>query len=768
VSGAAQSIAPVTAGWRERWPAPLAWLAPAAIAALGLWFGLVPLFRGELFLFNDNGNEYYPHAEFLTRALRSGVIPQWWPNVGLGIPVIAEGEAHYSPIRLLLAALLPAPASFMTEIALYFALVGLGTYLFLRAIRLHPLAASAGALGFMFGSHFVIELRDMGLLRAACLFPWLMWLAELSFRERRLKKVFWLAPPLLSLQYLAGNPVYSVISLLAAWVYLILRVLMDRPQARFALRMLLGWTAATSLGLGMGAVQIIPMLRHVKESVRAGGLSLEYATAYNYSKLSDFPHAFFPYAYDLRHPVLAISGFYDGALIAVAAAFALWGIRRAGPPAWALAISAVFAGAMALGRATPLFGLLWHLPFFNGFRFPNRYQFWTSFCFAAWGAIGLNRALDQNGKMAPRQRLLPFLPLALLVSVLAAGLWVTRPTMHRQVLGCVVLLAGAAWALFLLGVVRQPLALLAVLNVLLAADLAYFRNYADYAPLDSIARGLRKDGLAGLLAQDPGRFRVLSLFLPPDYDPARFREQDGLVGSAPPLWGLDSVKYHGSLELRRFERVLQGLTAALREHPEKAPEFAGFLDFLGAKYLVAPVKLAFPGWEKVGESGGMAAWRMPGFRGGEYLVGNVAREPAVADDSIVREIAAHPLDYRRTALIAPEGFETLPGLDRGPSSVDGKIERLAPRYDSMSFQVFSNRPALLVIANNYYPGWTAAVNGRPARIYRANWVGMAVPVGAGESVVEMRFRTPGFHAGVAVSLLSLALWLGMAAWRGGL
>ena len=98
MSGTAQSIAG-TAGRQKRWPAPLAFFPPAAIVALGLSFGLVPLFRGELFLFNDNGNEYYPHTEFLVRALRSGAIPQWWPNVGMGIPVVAEGEAHYSPIR---------------------------------------------------------------------------------------------------------------------------------------------------------------------------------------------------------------------------------------------------------------------------------------------------------------------------------------------------------------------------------------------------------------------------------------------------------------------------------------------------------------------------------------------------------------------------------------------------------------------------------------------------------------------------------------------
>jgi hypothetical protein len=330
----------------------------------------------------------------------------------MGIPVVAEGEAHYSPIRLLLAVLLSAPASFMAEVALYFALVGLGAYLFLRAIRLHPLAASAGALGFMFGSNFVIELRDMGLLQ----FQWLMWAAEMSFREGRLKRIFWMAPPLFALQYLAGNPVYSVISLLALWLYLILRAVTS-----WTLRILSAWTAMTGLGLGMAAVQIIPTLRHVNESVRAGGPSLEYATQYNYSKPADFPHAFFSYA------------------------------------------------SMA------------------------------------------------------RESLRPFLPLAVLIPMMAAAFWVTRPAMHDD--------------------------------------------------------GLRNGGLAGLLAQDPDRFRFFSLFLPPDNKPSEFREQNALIGSTPPLWGLDSVKYHGSLELRRFERVTQGLTSILRTIRSKRRNLVDFSIF---------------------------------------------------------------------------------------------------------------------------------------------------------------------------------------------
>jgi hypothetical protein len=436
-------------------------------------------------------------------------------------------------------------------------------------------------------------------------------------------------------------------------------------------------------------------------------------------------------------------------------------------PVWCLAGSAVLAGLLALGSYTPVYGLLWHLPFLGGLRFPLRYQFWTSFCFACLGAIGLHRALEWNGRASSGlARLRPFLPLGALVTAAAALFWRVRPARHTELIACILLLTAAAAVVWSLSAARRPLAVLAGINLLLVADLSYFRFYAGYAPTTGIARALRSDGLAGWLRQDPGRFRVLSviesenlwfLAFRPDLQQGDFRMQNLLLGSSPPLWDLESVQYHGSLELRRFEKVMRGLTGTLLKEPRQAATLTPFLDFLQAKYVVARRELVFDGWEKVREDGGMAAWRIPGFRGGEFLVGRVERENTPGEESIVAGIRARPVDFRQTAVIAAEELPELGGAVEG-----AQVRRGPARYDAMSFQVKSGRRALLVIPTNYYPGWTATVNGQPARIYRTNWIGMGVVVEAGESAVEMRFTTPGFHAGLGLSLVSLAVWLGLA------
>jgi uncharacterized membrane protein YfhO len=73
----------------------------------------------------------------------------------------------------------------------------------------------------------------------------------------------------------------------------------------------------------------------------------------------------------------------------------------------------------------------------------------------------------------------------------------------------------------------------------------------------------------------------------------------------------------------------------------------------------------------------------------------------------------------------------------------------------------ADAPAILVLAEPWYPGWRATIGGRPAEVFPVNgWMrGLVVP--AGQSDVEFTFHSRLLAAGLGISLASAALVLAL-------
>jgi hypothetical protein len=65
-------------------------------------------------------------------------------------------------------------------------------------------------------------------------------------------------------------------------------------------------------------------------------------------------------------------------------------------------------------------------------------------------------------------------------------------------------------------------------------------------------------------------------------------------------------------------------------------------------------------------------------------------------------------------------------------------------------------PSLLVLSENYYPGWRALVDGKSGEILRVNYNQRGVALPAGNHLVTFNYQPRSLLAGLAVSLLALA------------
>jgi hypothetical protein len=136
----------------------------------------------------------------------------------------------------------------------------------------------------------------------------------------------------------------------------------------------------------------------------------------------------------------------------------------------------------------------------------------------------------------------------------------------------------------------------------------------------------------------------------------------------------------------------------------------------------------------------------------------VADAVVVSDDQAVARILDPAFDVARTAVLAEEPPIQLPG-----GAATGEVTWIERGINQMRLQVRSEGPALLVLADNWFPGWHARVNGRETAVLRAYHALRAVPVGAGEQTVELYYASSVLRGSLMLSIAALALLLAAAA-----
>jgi hypothetical protein len=126
-------------------------------------------------------------------------------------------------------------------------------------------------------------------------------------------------------------------------------------------------------------------------------------------------------------------------------------------------------------------------------------------------------------------------------------------------------------------------------------------------------------------------------------------------------------------------------------------------------------------------------------------------------------VAEHEIDQgKMLERLASKDFEPLATvLVEEPISLGNKggfqAEAQILEYENhlVNIQASLDRPGILVLADSFYPGWNAYVNGRQEKIYRANLFFRGVQLSAGTHTVQFRYEPRSFAIGRAVSIITL-------------
>jgi uncharacterized membrane protein YfhO len=87
----------------------------------------------------------------------------------------------------------------------------------------------------------------------------------------------------------------------------------------------------------------------------------------------------------------------------------------------------------------------------------------------------------------------------------------------------------------------------------------------------------------------------------------------------------------------------------------------------------------------------------------------------------------------------------------------GSAAIISDEAERVVVRVQAAQPGFLVLADQYFPGWRAEVNGSEAEIVRANVTFRAVEVPSGDSEVVFVYRPFSVRLGALISLVALAI-----------
>ena len=180
-------------------------------------------------------------------------------------------------------------------------------------------------------------------------------------------------------------------------------------------------------------------------------------------------------------------------------------------------------------------------------------------------------------------------------------------------------------------------------------------------------------------------------------------------------------------------------------------DYNAILDLANVKYVLTDSTTSLPTdrFELDVEADGFRTYRNKQCMPRAFFVSHW--EKVSSRSQMLALMRAKEFNPRKTVFLEYE--PSLPNSKDTIAPASVRIDKYTPLDVVITVQCA--QPGLLVLADTWYPGWYARVDGIPAPLYRADWILRAVAVSAGEHRVEFYYSPRSFWAGAGVSLLTL-------------
>lgn len=760
------------------------------LAALSLCW---PMLSGQYLGGDDQVIAGYAFREFGASYFKAnGSIPQWNPYIFGGMPFIAamHGDIFYPTAWL--RWIVDTDVGMTLGFFLHLIIAGLAMYGLLRALKLSWTAAVVGGLGYELSGILVSMMRNGhdGKLFVSALAP-LAFLMLLRAIRHGKRGSFGLFAIVIGLCMLSPHYQMTYYLLVASGLFTLWLTFWDpereRPRAPVPDMGLAALSVA--LGVGIGMIQGLPFLKYVPFSPRAdGGASSgwDYATQFA-MPVEELMTTILPQFNGMMDGYWGSNFFkshteYVGAIVIVLAILGLGAAKRRGLLLGFGMIATLFL-LIAFGGHTPFYRLWYEvMPMMQKVRASGMAFFLVAVPVCVWAGLGTERLVsgDISGKrLGTVLGIIGGIALlgvvgglqgiaSAIASGISTGMQPERAAHITQTvltnadalragslrLLMVVLVGGGLMFAVQRKMIGGAVAAAALLLAVWGDNWSILRLFPEWLPPASVTYA--DDELIATMRANTLPYR--------SYDPsgsaggaASLYQGSWLMAShVPTLFG-----YHGN-ESRYFDELF-GVKN------EWVNQFApSLLDLYAVKYIVAnqEVDQYFTQYKKI-----LGPASFPSFTGRRaasgYLYEATTNPPWVriipggikVPESQIISTVVDPRFPVNQVVLYPD-TETVAGAASGqtmpePTSVTASLTKWAPGEMTVAIEGSEPRTTILVVAENWYPGWSATVDGTPTPTHRANYALLSVVVPAGAKEVTLRYETPGYATGRLITLASL-------------
>lgn len=751
-----------------------------------------------------------PNLAYLYREVKAGGnLPIWNDSIFNGVPNLANpNTAMVNPVKWLFLPLDAGRALELITAANIFILAAGLLFLFSRRLHLRPPAGFIGTAAIVGGGTVMARAAQFEQIAVIAWMPWLLAAIDWAAEQDRLRpRAIAAIAATTGLLLVAGHPNQAYVFLPFAAVWTIVRVAdrADRHDIRQTLARLATIGFGAIVGIGLAAIQLLPMAAQLNASVNTAGRSLLGTDNADLILTPSFIATAIVGETWSMNPRFSSGSFealtFVGITVAILALLGLAILLTTTRRRWTgagLAIAAVIGVMLAIGgecqldanqvRVCQPGGRVFRFAFervpgFDQIRVPGRWLLLTALALAILAAFAVD-ALVRRRLTTPA--VLGFSGLVL-ASLLAMSLtpaetnpdiggswiiWIGGSVLTLSAIAAVAWLARNRGARAIVGTVA--VGVVAVLVVLELGGANRFswsranlsdRSFTDMGGATSRYLRDRPERNLSLAGTPPTGYAYISNALRPNTN---------LTFGSRSLDGYDG----GPWVTKRWVTAVEPLTTAIfvNDLPLtwqiEVPPNRELLARYGVKYIVVDAKgtaevygIPNPGSPEsqakaakivadgyrgpILVDGPLQTFENPSFTGeGQVYFETIGVSQDA--DTLIRKLG----ELSPSQALVPSGAVVLRCDGACPSQ---PVDLVRPRPGEIDATVDLKRRGLFVVPEQGASGWSVTVDDNPATIIPVDSMNQGVVLEPGQHTVSFTYTAPGLTSGLVLSVLSLLL-----------